>query len=138
MHVPLEAPPSLNPDALPFPAPPATRLRDSPGVCDLYYDSTAAPVGILPKRRSSGRCLESVNLFHDVGSNQLLNGSRLLARFYAVPELRVLSSRDVKLVKLGSKQQWFDRSRRGAYPTTSLGGTSVYCPSAVVEFAPPI
>ncbi|KAJ1131539.1 hypothetical protein NDU88_009875 [Pleurodeles waltl] len=52
-------------------------------------------------------------------------------------ELRVLSSSDVKLVKLESKQQRFDRSRRGAYPATSLGGPAISCRSAIVESALP-
>ncbi|KAJ1195837.1 hypothetical protein NDU88_005105 [Pleurodeles waltl] len=61
----LEAPSSLNPDALPFTVPTVIRLRDSLEDCDLYYDCTAVPAGVFPDRRNSGSCLEFVDLFPD-------------------------------------------------------------------------
>ncbi|KAJ1106720.1 hypothetical protein NDU88_004120 [Pleurodeles waltl] len=102
---------------------------------DLHYDSTDIPVGTMPERRNSVRCLEFVDLFPDAGLNQPLTRSWLLALFDVLPEQRVLSSSDVKLVKLGSKLQRFDRGRRCAHPVTLQGGPVISCPSAVVEFA---
>ncbi|KAJ1108464.1 hypothetical protein NDU88_005840 [Pleurodeles waltl] len=110
---------------------------DSPDASDPYCNKIDGPSDVAPGRRYGGQSLEFVDLFRDVGLSRPLNRSRLLSLFYAVPEIRVLSSSDVKLIKLGSKQQRLYYSRRCTHPINSQGDPPIYCPSALVEFALP-
>ncbi|KAJ1218007.1 hypothetical protein NDU88_005593 [Pleurodeles waltl] len=101
----LMVPCGLNPDALPFITSPGIRHRDSLEDRDSHYDSTAAPPGTMPEGKKRGHCLEFVDLFPDVGLNQPLNRSRLLTLFYAGPELRALSSRQIRIPNHDEKKK---------------------------------
>ncbi|KAJ1101648.1 hypothetical protein NDU88_006714 [Pleurodeles waltl] len=127
----------FNQNALPFLVTSGSSYRGRPEEQDFYNDSIASPSGTMSERKNSGSCLEFVDLFTNAGLNQPLNMSRLLALFHAEMELRVLSSSDMNLVKLGSKQQWFDCDGRCVNPAALQGGSTNSCPAALVEFALP-
>ncbi|KAJ1163799.1 hypothetical protein NDU88_004251 [Pleurodeles waltl] len=59
---------------------------------------------VTVKRVTDDCCFEFIDLFRHVGSITFLSRSRLLALFYGIPELRVILSSGMKMVKLTNQQ----------------------------------